>query len=68
MARCSRTKAVEIINQQRVFVNYRLETKFSKKINSEDVINIRGKGKFIVKEIDHKTRSEKYVVNIKKFV
>ena len=48
LARCSRTKAVELINQQRVFVNYHLETKFSKKINSKDLINIRGKGKFII--------------------
>lgn len=67
LARCSRSKAIEIINQQRVFVNDQLETKFSKKINPKDIITIRGKGKFIVGEIDHKTRSDKFVVNIKKY-
>lgn len=68
LARCSRTKAVELINQQRVLVNYNLETKFSKKINPGDIINIRGKGKFVVGEIDHQTRSEKQVVKVKKFI
>lgn len=68
LARTSRNKSLDIINEQRVFVNYELETKFSKKINLGDVITIRGKGKFIVDEISHKTRSEKYAVSIKKFV
>lgn len=67
LARTSRTKALEIINQQKVFVDYTMETKFSKKINIGNVINIRGKGKFIVGEIDHKTKSDKYVINIKKY-
>jgi len=67
-ARCSRSKALEIINQQKVFVNYSIENKFSKKINVGDIINIRGKGKFLVDEIDRKTRSDKLVVNIKKYV
>ena len=68
LARCSRSKGLEIINEQRVFVNYNIETKFSKKINVGDVINIRGKGKFVVEEIDHLTKSKKYVIIIKKFV
>ena len=66
-ARCSRSKAAEIINEQRVFVNDYLETKFSKKINTKDVITVRGKGKFIVGEMAHKTRADKFVVNIKKY-
>ena len=68
IARCSRSRAIDILNEQRVFVNYELETKFSKKINISDVITIRGKGKFIVGEIDRKTRSDKLVINIKKYV
>jgi RNA-binding protein YlmH len=66
IARCSRSKALEIIEAQRVFVNYSLETKFSKKINIGDIINVRGKGKFIVGEINHVTKSDKLVVNMKK--
>lgn len=68
LVRCSRSKGLEIINEQRVFVNYNIETKFSKKINVGDVINIRGKGKFVVGEIDHLTKSKKYVIIIKKFI
>lgn len=68
LARCSRSRAIEILNEQRVFVNYNLETKFSKKIDIGDVITIRGKGKFIVEEINRKTRSDKNVIDMKKYV
>ena len=68
LARTSRVKAIEIIEEQRVFINYNLETKFSKKINEGDTITIRGKGKFIVENIVSKTKSDKYFVNIKKYV
>ena len=51
LARCSRSRADEILNEQRVFVNYEPETKFSKKINVGVIITIRGKGKFVVEEI-----------------
>lgn len=67
LARCSRTKAEEILKEQRVFVNDGLEMKSSKKINCEDQLTIRGKGKFIVQEIVRTTKSEKLVVNLKKF-
>ena len=67
LAKCSRNKALEILKQQRVFVNYEEVTKFSKKINCQDVITIRGKGKFIVEGIEHQTRAERLVVKIKKY-
>lgn len=67
LARCSRTKAEEILNEQKVFVNDGLEMKSSKKINCQDQLTIRGKGKFIVQEIARATKSEKLVVNLKKF-
>ena len=68
LAKCSRSRAVEILNEQRVFVNYELETKFSKKINIGDIITIRGKGKFVVQEIERKTKGDKFVINIKKYI
>ncbi len=67
LARTSRTKATEIMNEQRVLVNYEIETKFSRKISAKDVINIRGKGKFLVGEMERQTRSEKLVVQMKKY-
>lgn len=67
LARTSRSRAIQMLNEQRIFVNSIMEMKFSKKINVGDVITIRGKGKFIVGEMDRKTKSEKYVINMKKF-
>lgn len=68
LARCSRSKADEIIDEQRVFINSELQYKSSKKINEDDIITIRGKGKFIYTGIDHETKSGKYLVNIKKYI
>lgn len=68
LAKCSRSRADEILNEQRVLVNYELETKFSKKVNVGDIITIRGKGKFVVQEIERKTRSDKFIINIQKYI
>lgn len=68
LARCSRNKAVEIINAERVFINYQCETKKTKQIKQGDTITIRGKGRFVIKEMIGNTRSGRYVVLIEKFV
>jgi len=68
LARTSRSKAVDILDQERVFVNARLETKPSKQVNVGDVITIRGKGKFEFKEISGNTKKGRYVVKFDKYV
>ena len=68
LARCSRTKAGEILKEQRVLINDAIETKFSRKVNIGDRITIRGKGKFVVQEMEHKTKSEKQVIGVNKFI
>ena len=68
LARCSRNKAVEIINAERVFINYQNETKKTKQIKQGDTITIRGKGRFVIKELVGNTRSGRYVVLVEKFV
>lgn len=68
LARCSRNKALDIINMERVFVNFESETKKTKQIKTGDMITIRGKGRFFVKEIVGKTRSERIVIKIEKFL
>lgn len=68
LARTSRSKAAEIIAQERVFVNGKCETKLSKQIKQEDIITIRGKGRFVVKEFTGTTRSGRTVVLIEKYV
>lgn len=68
LAKTSRSKAAQIINQERVFVNGQNETKLSKQIKLNDIITIRGKGRFIVKEFAGTTRSGRTVVVIEKYV
>ncbi len=68
LARTSRSKAVQIINQERVFINGQNETKISKQLKLNDIITIRGKGRFIIKEFIGTTRSGRTVVKIEKYV
>lgn len=68
LARTSRSKASEIITQERVFVNGQNETKQSKQIKQGDVITIRGKGRFVIKEFTGTTRSGRTVVLVEKYV
>lgn len=68
LAKTSRSKAVDIIDQERVFVNFKLETKASKQVNEGDVITIRGKGRFEFREISGNTKKGRYVIKIDKYV
>ena len=68
LARTSRSKAAEIISQERVFINGRNETKASKQIKKDDIITIRGKGRFVVKDFVGNTRSGRTVVQVEKYV
>lgn len=67
LANCSRNMAEEIINQGKVFLNSINEFKSSKKININDIITIRGKGKFIFDGIEKETRSGRYLLNMRKY-
>ena len=68
LARTSRSKASEIITQERVFINGQNETKQSKQVKQGDVITIRGKGRFVVKEFTGTTRSGRTVVLVEKYI
>ena len=68
LAHCSRTSANDIIVNQRVFINYENETKSSKFLKIGDVVVIRGKGKFIIKEIEGKTRKDKMVLLVEHYI
>lgn len=67
LARCSRNQASEMIKSGRVFINSMNEFKDSKKINSNDIITIRGKGKFIFDNVEKETKSGKYLLNMRKY-
>lgn len=67
LAKTSRNKAVQIMENQRVFVNGQNEIKASKQIKEGDVITIRGKGRFVVKKFGGTTRSGRTIVEIEKY-
>ena len=68
LANTSRTKANEIIVQGRVFINYEEQYKTDKTVKENDVIVIRGKGKFEVNKIEGTTRKNKIILSIKKYI
>ena len=68
LARCSRNKGLDIINMERVFVNFQCETKKTKPIKSGDMVTIRGKGRFYIKDIVGQTRSGRTIIKVEKFV
>ena len=68
LCRTSRTKAEEIINAQRVILNYETIVKTYKEIKPKDKLTIRGKGKFEIKDIVGNTKKGRYVVKVEKYV
>lgn len=68
LARCSRNKAIDIINMERVFVNFQCETKKTKQIKLGDMITIRGKGRFYIKELVGQTKSGRTIIKVEKFI
>ena len=53
---------------ERVFVNFQCETKKTKQIKPGDMITIRGKGRFFIKELLGQTKSGRTIIKIEKFV
>lgn len=68
LARCSRNKALDIINMERVFINFQNETKKTKQVKIGDSITIRGKGRFYIKEMIGQTKSGRTIIKIEKFI
>ena len=68
LARTSRSKAVEMLEQERVFLNFKCETKSSKQVNVGDIITIRGKGRFEFKEISGNTKKGRFIIKVEKYV
>lgn len=64
---CSRSKSEELIDNERVYINYELVTKNSKVVNIGDIVNIRGKGKFIIDGLVRNTKNDRNVIKIRKF-
>ena len=68
IANTSRTKAKELIEEGLVYVNSINENNSSKKILLNDIINVRGKGKYIFEEIIGNTRTDRIRLKLKKYM
>lgn len=68
LLKTSRGKAEEIIKEQRVFVNFESVEKLTKQIKENDLITVRGKGRFEISKIDGTTKSERIKLIINKYV
>ena len=66
--RTSRAKASQIIKEEKVFINHELVTKSSKEVKIDDLITVRGKGRFKVSKILNSTKRGNLVVEIEKSV
>ena len=68
LLRTSRGKAEEIINEQRVFVNFENIDKLTKQIKEKDLITVRGKGRFEITKIEGTTRNDRIKLIVNKFI
>lgn len=66
LARCSRNKAMEYIEQERVFVNFKEEIVGARQVQEDSYITIRGKGRFKILKIVGNTRKGRISVEIEK--
>ena len=68
LLKTSRGKAEDIIKEQRVFVNFENVDKLTKQIKENDLITIRGKGRFEISKIEGITRNNRVKLIVNKFV
>ena len=64
----SRGKAEEIIKEQRVFINFENVDKLTKQIKEKDLVTIRGKGRFEIKEIEGITKNNRVKLIVNKYI
>jgi len=64
----SRTEAQNIISRERVSINWGQVAKSSYEVKEKDIISVKGKGRVIVDSIDGKTRSERIIIKLHKFI
>ena len=67
LIKTSRNKTNELLHGEKVFVNTKCETKPSKLLKENDILAIRGAGKFIVCECIGNNKKGKMIVEMKKY-
>lgn len=64
----SRTDGVKLIEREQVMVNYQVETKLSRTFYLDDVISVRGYGKFKIGEEMGRTRKDKIRLTVYRYL
>lgn len=67
LAKTSRSKALDFINENKVLVDYCKTNDKSLELNVDERITIKGIGKYVIGNIIGNTKSGKYKINIKKY-
>ncbi len=63
----SRSKAAELISSERVSVNWETVASLTRQLKEGDTISVRGKGRLILKAVNHTTRKGRISVTISRF-
>lgn len=63
----SRNQISKLILTEKVFINARVETKDGKVLNDGDIVTVRGKGKFIFKGTERKTKKDRLLITVAKY-
>lgn len=63
----SRKIAQKFLEEEKVSINYTVETKATKTIKEKDILIIRGKGKFVIDEFLGKNKKGKEIIKISKY-
>jgi len=64
----SRNESAEIIDKEFVKINQVISSKQTKQLQVEDVLSIRGFGRFVIDDTSLRTRKHKIVVKVRKFI
>lgn len=67
LARCSRSNASILINTERVFVDFKEEIRGTRQIKENEMITIRGKGRFKILKVLGNTRSGRINLEVQKW-
>lgn len=68
LIKTSRSKVLEIINSERVFINNEVVTKNAKMLKDNDIITVRGKGRFKIKGTINTTKKGNLVLEVEKYI
>ena len=55
------------VHTKRVSINYQEESKYTRNVKENDIIVIRGKGKFIIDSVGEKNQKGRLTISIKKY-